>query len=333
MKGSGPSFIYLAADHPKLALAEAQTLLELEDCREYTMLSERIIRVDGPLDTAKIMRRAALVKYAGRILLQVPDMSPTTIGGIPWREIVDGGPLIVAVDPASVPNPDMVRERIIVSLREKCPEAQLQPSKARRMLHVFGGREGFYICESQRPPARRWVDRRPRARAFFHPTALHPRLARCLVNLTAARPGQVLLDPFCGTGSILIEAGLLGILPLGIELSRRMVRGAQANLKQYGIVEAQLILGDGTAPPLCRIDAVATDLPYGRASKTMGRDPRDIARVFIERMAEILPSGARCVVLHHKDLPVGHRRAEARFIYEIPVHRHLTRRVTVLEMS
>jgi tRNA (guanine10-N2)-dimethyltransferase len=333
LKSSTPSFIYLAADHTRLALAEVQTLLELQQCRVYTMISERIIRVDDRLDTAQIMRRAALVKYAGQILLKVPDMSHTTLGRIPWKDILDAEPFILAVDPANLPHPQAVSERIIRAVKEKCPEAQPRPSKARRMLHIFSGQEGFYICESQRPPSRRWVDRRPRARAFFHPTALHPRLARCLVNLTAARPGEVLLDPFCGTGSIMIEAGLLGITPLGIELSPRMIRGAQTNLKQFGIEDAQLILGDGTRPPHHRIDAVATDLPYGRGSKTMGRDPREIARDFIEHVVEILPQGARCVVLHPKDLPIGHRRAEAKFTYEIPVHRHLTRMVTVLEMS
>ena len=33
-----------------------------------------------------------------------------------------------------------------------------------------------------------------------------PRLARIMVNLSACTPGKVLLDPFCGVGTILQEA-------------------------------------------------------------------------------------------------------------------------------
>ena len=40
-----------------------------------------------------------------------------------------------------------------------------------------------------------------------HPDiALSPRLARTLVNLAGAVPGQTILDPFCGSGTILVEA-------------------------------------------------------------------------------------------------------------------------------
>ena len=51
-----------------------------------------------------------------------------------------------------------------------------------------------------------WVIRRPRARPFFHPAAIFPKLSRALVNLSRVGAGEVFLDPFCGTGSLLLEA-------------------------------------------------------------------------------------------------------------------------------
>ncbi|MGI0079502.1 MAG: hypothetical protein ACRECH_07750, partial [Nitrososphaerales archaeon] len=50
-----------------------------------------------------------------------------------------------------------------------------------------------------------WRARRPRVRKFFLPSAIYPKLARALVNLSHSRRGDLFLDPFCGTGSLLIE--------------------------------------------------------------------------------------------------------------------------------
>jgi tRNA (guanine10-N2)-dimethyltransferase len=53
--------------------------------------------------------------------------------------------------------------------------------------------------------------RNPGKRDFFHPGVMMPRIARTLVNLTCSHAGDIVLDPFCGTGGILIEAEMLGM--------------------------------------------------------------------------------------------------------------------------
>ena len=64
-------------------------------------------------------------------------------------------------------------------------------------------------------------------RPFFSPVSLHPRYARALVNLTRAKRGQRLLDPFCGTGGILLEAASIGLRVSGSDISPEMVEGAK----------------------------------------------------------------------------------------------------------
>ena len=44
---------------------------------------------------------------------------------------------------------------------------------------------------------------KPNQRKIF---AMPPRMARIMVNLSACTPGKVLLDPFCGVGTVLQEA-------------------------------------------------------------------------------------------------------------------------------
>ena len=40
-------------------------------------------------------------------------------------------------------------------------------------------------------------------------------LSRLLVNLAGVREGQTVFDPFCGTGSIAVEAALMGMKTIG----------------------------------------------------------------------------------------------------------------------
>lgn len=62
-------------------------------------------------------------------------------------------------------------------------------------------------------------------------TSMSPRLARTLVNLAALSPGQTLLDPFCGSGTILAEGLLQSLRCVGFDRDRHRVRQAEENLK------------------------------------------------------------------------------------------------------
>jgi tRNA (guanine10-N2)-dimethyltransferase len=61
-----------------------------------------------------------------------------------------------------------------------------------------------------RPKRGRFLNRSPQRRPFTHPSNLTPQLATCMLNMARVREGQVVLDPFCGVGSTLMECHLLG---------------------------------------------------------------------------------------------------------------------------
>ncbi|HMK16028.1 MAG TPA: RNA methyltransferase, partial [Methanomicrobiales archaeon] len=105
--------------------------------------------------------------------------------------------------------------------------------------------------------------RRPSTRPFFHPGVMLPLTARAVANLSLAGPGESVYDPFCGTGGLLGEAGLLGACPLGSDADPAMVAGCRQNFPSV-----PLFLADAMALPLGTsiLDAVVTDLPYGQSS-------------------------------------------------------------------
>ena len=61
--------------------------------------------------------------------------------------------------------------------------------------------------------------------------SLSPRIARTLVNVTMVNEGQTLLDPFCGTGTILMEAALLNINVIGFDKDSQKIWGTVQNMK------------------------------------------------------------------------------------------------------
>jgi putative methyltransferase (TIGR01177 family) len=63
-------------------------------------------------------------------------------------------------------------------------------------------------------------ERRPRKKPFFHPSAMPSKMARCMVNLAHGKAESLVLDPFCGTGTSLIEATFIGCRAVGVDAQR-----------------------------------------------------------------------------------------------------------------
>ena len=110
-----------------------------------------------------------------------------------------------------------------------------------------------------------YIKRKAHLRPELHPTSMHPRLARACINLTGLTKG-VLIDPFCGSGGTLIEAGLMGFNLRGHDIDFKQINRAKKNLKHYNVKNFDLSVKDATKIN-ANVDAIVTDLPYGRGSK------------------------------------------------------------------
>ncbi len=97
-------------------------------------------------------------------------------------------------------------------------------------------------------------------RPYVTSSSLPSRLALALVNLVAS-PGEHLLDPCCGTGTIVMSAAHYGICATGYDNNPRMIGATTKNLQHYKL-KADVELKDAREISE-KFDAVATDLPYG----------------------------------------------------------------------
>lgn len=60
---------------------------------------------------------------------------------------------------------------------------------------------------------------------------LPPKLARMMVNLSQVRDGGILWDPFCGSGTILLESLVSGINVLGSDIDEKALYFSEENIK------------------------------------------------------------------------------------------------------
>ncbi len=87
-----------------------------------------------------------------------------------------------------------------------------------------------------------------------------PRLARALVNIVAP-PARSIVDPCCGTGTIILEALALGLEARAGDVNPRMVGMTRENAAHFGhTIEPRE--GDAVSWDV-EADAVVTNLPYG----------------------------------------------------------------------
>jgi tRNA (guanine10-N2)-dimethyltransferase len=93
-----------------------------------------------------------------------------------------------------------------------------------------------------------------------------------MTNLANPAPGGVVLDPFCGTGVVLQEAGLMGYQPYGSDIEAELVEMSRINMEWLGL-SATLEVGDATSHQWNgSIGGVVTE---GYLGPALEKDPTD----------------------------------------------------------
>ncbi len=140
----------------------------------------------------------------------------------------------------------------------------------KNVIYVHKGDKYHVLSHAKIIKGKDFSSRDARNRPFFHPSSMNARDARLLVNAAGVMRGDTVLDPFCGAGGILIEAGLIRAKVIGVDIREDMVEGCKRNLEYYRI-RGDVYRGDALKVEE-EVDIIVTDPPYGRSSTLRGRD-------------------------------------------------------------
>jgi tRNA (guanine10-N2)-methyltransferase len=122
-------------------------------------------------------------------------------------------------------------------------------------------------------------------RKFIGNTSMDPQLSMLMANQGLCQENEIMFDPFCGTGSMLVSAALFGSYVIGSDIDYQMLHAKtkpsriqqkvrekdesiKANLQQYKLEHLYLdvFVGDFCNCPLSdslTFDSIITDPPYG----------------------------------------------------------------------
>jgi 16S rRNA G966 N2-methylase RsmD len=313
------SLVLLSGEATTLPAAEARSLfLAYDKDSTFKSPSERVLVVESRSDPFVIGSRIAFARRVGYLVDDAAEAARMTLGqSVRFRSYdLGGGPS---------PDPEDFLPGADAKVDLGNPDYEVALVRADR---------DYLAVTKPGTMAQDWSRRRPRQRAFFHPAAIFPKLSRALVNLTGCLRGDVFLDPFAGTGSLLIEAHLVGAKGVYVDQTEKMVRGGMANMKHFGQEWLGLVRADATSLPLTSVGAVATDIPYGRASSTRGRTTEKILAGFLPTAARIMRPGGRLVLMHQKEVAVdGGSDFSLEEEHDLHVHKLLTRTISVLRRT
>jgi len=158
-----------------------------------------------------------------------------------------------------------------------------------------------------------------RARGTQRPTphsdiSMSPRLAQTLLSIAGLQPGETMLDPFCGSGTILAEAFMRSVRCLGLDAKTNRVKDARENLGWLvGSVKDRgfdIRVGDARDLPRMlhrsKVDAVVSEpvllprieaRPRTRTAEDLIAPAGEVYGEALASMAQVLRPGGRIVLV------------------------------------
>jgi len=341
-------FFLLSGEHPTLPFSELKSILEAEG-HKHRILEKltQVLRLEANIDSVKSVKsRSAMTRVCclelfscDAVLAEIlENMRSASLEGF----IEQGESFAARVRRIKGATPHLIG----VELERKLGRLVLNKVKESKVNLTAPQKTFFGILTDNRfvfglkiaeISPKPFIERKPRKRPFFHPTAMPAKLARCMVNLPQPKKGDLVLDPFCGTASILVEAWLIGCRVVGFDVQSRMVRGSLQNLLRYGVKPEGMAVADARHLPVAKVDCVVTDPPYGRLATTLGWSTQQIVEDFLSAIEDMLPKGRRICMASPKTIRIGKigkelgfKHIESHFVY---VHRSLTREIAVFERT
>ncbi|MDR2203126.1 MAG: THUMP domain-containing protein [Nitrososphaerota archaeon] len=340
-------FFLLSGENPTLPVSEAKAILEAEGY-PYSVIEkmDQILRVESTVECVKIVQlRTAFTKLCA-LELFVAEANYADIGKVVqetnFRDVLSLGESFVVRIKRIKNYADQAINTMDLEVKlgrhilEQTPGVKVNlkhPDKT--FVGIITNGKLVFGLKLTELGSKTFSERRPRKKPFFHPSAMPSKLARCMINLAHVKAEDTILDPFCGTGSSLIEATYIGCHTLGTDVAKRMILGCRENLRFFNINAKGVILADARKLPFCKIDCIVTDPPYGRSASTLKSTTKELVQSVLETAYNLLTEGHRICIASPKTLnisiigtSIGFKHIESHFAY---VHSTLTREIAVFE--
>ena len=311
------SFFILSKDYLELATDEVIAITKMYDRFAKIKVISNLVIVQSKTNWNEIAKRATFVKISGQILRK---MSGLFLDEGNFEVLKNAKTFVCRIVNLSSNKFDVPElERSMGDMISKFSHAKVNLEKPDITVYlIFTNNENFFgfskqIKEKTRPK---------KIKKFPH--ELDWKLTRVMLNLIGLKKGETVCDPFCGTGTTLLEAESMGIHAVGLDFDEKMCKISKENLKINGY-NSEVLKSDfqELAKISEKYDGIVTDLPYGTSSKTSEK-PQEILKKFFS----ILPKKKKVAIMYKKELDMNSKLNGLKK-YHIYRHKSLTRTILI----
>jgi len=311
------SFFVLSKDNLEIAIDEVISIAKTYDRFSKVKILSNLVIIQSKTSWEQITKRATFVKISGQILRK---MSGLFLDEENFEILKNANTFVCRIINLSSNQfniPEL--ERAMGDMITKFSKAQVSFKNPNITIYViFTNQENFFGFSR-----RLESENRPKKVKKF-PHELDWKLTRVMINLIGLKEGETVCDPFCGTGTTLLEAESMGIHAIGLDFDEKMYNISKENLDVNGY-KSKIIKADFNqlTTMIDEFDGIVTDLPYGTASKSSEK-PEELIKKFVS----ILPKRKKIAIMCKKGF-----EKKLKFIpikkYEIYRHKSLTRTILI----
>jgi len=311
------SFFILSKDYLELASDEIIAISKMYDRFAKAKVISNLVIIQSKTSWNEIARRASFVRVSGQILRK---MSGLFLDKDNFQVLKNANTFVCRIINLSAKQfniPEL--ERSMGNMISKFSHAKVELEDPEITIYlIFTDKENFFGFSKR-------IKKKIRPKKIKnHPHELDWKLTRVMINLIGLKEGETVCDPFCGTGTTLLEAESMGIHAIGLDFDEKMYKISKDNLKANGY-KSKVFKSDfqELSKISGKFDGIVTDLPYGIASKASDK-PEEILKKFFS----ILPKRKRMAIMYKKELDNNLKLGGLKK-YEIYRHKSLTRTILI----
>ena len=311
------SFFVLSKDYLELATDEIISLAKMYDRFSKIKIISNLVIVQSKTNWNEIAKRATFVKISGQILRKMSGLflDEENVGVLKNAKTFVCRIVNLSSNQFDIPE----LESSMGDMISKFSHAKVNLENPDITVYlIFTNNENFFGF------SKRVKDQVRPKKIKKYPHELDWKLTRLMINLIGLKKGETVCDPFCGTGTTLLEAESMGIHGIGLDFDEKMCEIAKANLKVNRYNSEVIKSGfEGLSKISDRFDGIVTDLPYGTASKTSEK-PQEILKKFFAS----LPKRKKVAIMYKKELDFNSKLSGLKK-YHIYRHKSLTRTILI----
>ncbi|MBT8243120.1 MAG: methyltransferase domain-containing protein [Nitrosopumilus sp.] len=311
------SFFVLSKDYLELAIDEITAIAKMYDRFSKIKVISNLVIVQSKTNWSEIAKRATFVKTSGQILRKMSGLflDEENVGVLKNAKSFVCRIVNLSSNQFNIPE----LESSMGDMISKFSHAKVKLDNPDITVYlIFTKNENFFGFSKR-------VKNQIRPKKIKkHPHELDWKLTRVMINLIGMKKGETVCDPFCGTGTTLLEAESMGIHAIGLDFDEKMCKMANENLAANKY-HAKVIKSEyqGLSKISDEFDGIVTDLPYGVASKTSEK-PQDILKKFFAS----LPKRKKVAIMYKKELDFNSKLSGLKK-YHIYRHKSLTRTILI----